>query len=159
MSPEPAPRVVIVGVGNPDRGDDAVGLVAARRLRDRVPPLVKVIECNGNPLALVDRWRDVSLAIVVDAMSAGMVGGTVRRFELSGGPIPTSFRTLSTHGMGLREAIRLAREVGCLPRRLVVYGVEGKGLRPGEGLSPEVERALGALQERVLKEARCTKPG
>ena len=43
---------MILGVGNDFRGDDAVGLFAARRLRERLPP-ARVIECDGDLAGIV----------------------------------------------------------------------------------------------------------
>lgn len=48
----------------------------------------------------------------------------------------------STHGLGVAEAIALGGALGRLPRRLVVIGIEGARFDAGEGLSPEVDRAL-----------------
>jgi len=38
MSGSDRPLVLVVGIGNSDRGDDGVGPAVARRLRGRVPP-------------------------------------------------------------------------------------------------------------------------
>ena len=42
----------------------------------------------------------------------------------------------------LPEAVELARELDRLPRRLVVYGIEGESFEAGEGLSPAVETTV-----------------
>jgi hydrogenase maturation protease len=50
-------RLVIgIGIGNPDRGDDAVGLAVARRVRDAAPGGVTVKELDGDQLTLLDEW-------------------------------------------------------------------------------------------------------
>jgi len=46
----------------------------------------------------------------------------------------------------------LARALGRLPPRLIVYGVEGKAFEAGVGLSPEVKAAVQEVAERVLGE-------
>lgn len=47
------PMTVIIGIGNADRGDDAVGLVVARKVRDAAPAGVTVTELDGDQLALL----------------------------------------------------------------------------------------------------------
>jgi len=40
--------VLVVAIGNPDRGDDGFGPAVAQRLRGRVPSTVRVLECSGD---------------------------------------------------------------------------------------------------------------
>jgi hydrogenase maturation protease len=60
----------------------------------------------------------------------------------------------STHHFGLAEAVELARAVGKLPPKMVVFGIEAERLDLGEGLSPAVadavDRAAVAVREEVL---------
>ena len=67
-------------------------------------------------------------------------------------PIAREFFRFSTHAFGLAEAVELARALGRLPPRLIVYGIEGKSFEAGVGLSPEVGAAVQEVVERVLGE-------
>ena len=42
-------RTVVIGIGNPLRGDDAAGVAVAEQLRPRVPDGVAVVSCNEEP--------------------------------------------------------------------------------------------------------------
>jgi hydrogenase maturation protease len=55
----------------------------------------------------------------------------------------------STHSVGVTETIELARSLGCLPERVVVYGIEVSNLAPGTGLSDEVEEAVNELAMEI----------
>src|SRR6266540_3720586 len=66
-----AGRVKLIGLGDPLRPDDAAGIEVARRVRAAAPTDVDVIELRGDPIALLDAWRDAQLAIVVDTVRAG----------------------------------------------------------------------------------------
>jgi len=48
--------------------------------------------------------------------------------------------------------VELARALGRLPPRLIIYGIEGKSFEAGAGLSPEVQAAVEGVVERVLRE-------
>jgi hydrogenase maturation protease len=141
--------VTIAGVGNDWRGDDAAGLIAARRLRELLPG-VRVVEVGGDASALLDAWTGAELAIVIDAVRSGAPPGTIHR--LDGGP-PAAMRLGSTHAIGLAEAIALGRALGRLPARLELYGIEAASFETGAGLSPEVARAVEALCERLSRAA------
>src|SRR4030095_16444779 len=61
--PDAGAPPLVVGVGNAVRGDDAAGLIAARRLGG--------IALEGDPTALVDLFARVSAAVVIDAVRTG----------------------------------------------------------------------------------------
>ena len=152
---EPRTPTVVIGIGNPDRGDDAVGRLVAARLRDRVPDTVTVVEQDGEATRLVDHLGRTGSAILVDASISGAVTGTIRRFDVARDPLPPGKSGASTHGLGLAEAVELARILGTLPARCVVYAVEARSFEPGRPLSPEVAAAADEVVARVLAEVRA----
>jgi hydrogenase maturation protease len=145
-------RTVVIGVGNPYRGDDAVGLAVAERLRGRVPPGVEVLECEQEPSRLLDAWTDADVALVVDAAASGSEPGTVHRFDAGESGIPARVFRSSTHAFGVGDAVELGRALGRLPGRVVVYGVDGAGFVAGEGLSAPVEAAVERVVDAVLED-------
>lgn len=145
---------VVIGVGNALRGDDAVGIAVAERLRGLVPADVNVVECEQEPSRLLDAWGDADLALVVDACASGEPPGTIHRFDVSGTPLPARVFRSSTHAFGIGDAVELARALERLPRHVVVYGVEGGQFAAGAALSPDVESAVEQLVEEVVRELR-----
>jgi len=147
--------VVVIGVGNPDRGDDGVGPEVLARLAGRVPGGVRLMRLAGaDPAEIMEAWSGSAGAIVVDAMVSGVAPGTITRFDAVAGPLPAGVRLASTHVLGAETAVEMARALGRLPGRLVVYGVEGESFAAGSGLSPVVAAALPAAAERILEEVR-----
>jgi hydrogenase maturation protease len=137
-------RVRIIGIGNPDRGDDAAGRHVARILRDRLPG-VDVLELDGEAAQLLDHLVNADSVILVDASYSGGEPGTTRRFDVADSPLPAQRPGASTHGLGACEAIELARALGRLPERCLVYTIEGAHFEPGTPLSPAVRRAVAGL--------------
>jgi hydrogenase maturation protease len=154
-------RVRVVGLGNAMRGDDAVGLAVARRLRELVPE-ADVIERSGEPAGLIDvLGEDARDVVLVDAVSSGGEPGAVHRFDASARALP-EVASASTHGLGLAEAIELGRALGRLPERLVVYGIEGASYELGAPLSPAVARAaetVAAELRELVREHEAGAPG
>lgn len=150
-------RVVVIGVGNALRRDDAAGLAVAERVRAQSPPDVAVHVCEQEPSRLVDAFGDADVAFVVDAVSTGAPPGTIHRFDASDGPIPSRELRSSTHALGIGEALELARALGRLPSRTVLFGVEGGDFIAGEGMTPEVEAGVAEASAKVLDEVMtCT---
>lgn len=152
-------RQVVVGVGNEFRHDDGAGLAAAARLRGRVPAEVAVLTCELEASRLLDAFAGVSTALVVDAAASGAEPGTLHRFDVGERSLPARLFRSSTHAFGVGEAIELARALGKLPPRVVVYGIEGAEFRAGRGLSRAVERAVDDAVRAMLadlQEESCT---
>ncbi len=146
------PRVLVIGVGSDYRHDDAVGLIVARRLREKNLQHITVREMSGEGAALIAAWQGAERVIIVDAVQSGAAPGTIFRFEAHREPIPTSFFHYSTHAFGVAEAIETARSLGQLPPSLIIYGIEGGDFSVGEGLLPEVERAVSKTVDMLMKE-------
>lgn len=150
-------RIAVIGVGNEFRRDDGVGWAALARLRERaetrpLPPDTELATCDGEPGRLIDLWEGARFAVVVDAAHAHPgAPGRVHRLALDAGVL-TQPSSTSSHGLGLGEAVELARVLGLLPERLIVYAVEGAESELGTGLSPAVAGAVEPLVEAVEEE-------
>jgi len=140
--------VLVIGVGNETRGDDAVGLIVSRKLKEKLSQDV-VIEENGDGTRLVERWKGFKITILIDAMRSGTEPGRIHRFEAHKSPLPASLFQYSTHAFGVAQAIELARAMNQLPHRLIVYGIEGECFDQATGLSQMVERAAEELVESL----------
>jgi len=152
-------RAIVIGVGNPDRGDDAVGLLVARRVRERAGEGIVTVEHTGDGAALLEAWKGAKSATIVDAARSSAAPGTLHRFDARSGPIPARLLGgTSTHDLGVAEAVELSRSLDQLPARLVVWGIVGRRFDLGAQLSPEVERAAEWLAEAILREATAIRP-
>ncbi len=153
------PVVTVVGVGNPYRRDDGVGWEVVNRMKDQAPPGVGLIKMSGEVATLLDIIQSSPHVFVFDAVVSGADVGTVLRFESHKSVIPAKLFNCSTHGLGLAEAIELARALHKMPQQLFIYGIECTDFDVGTGLSVEVQQAIpgvvaSALQdiETVLRE-------
>jgi hydrogenase maturation protease len=143
--------LLVIGVGNDFRGDDAAGLLAARRLN--ACPGVRTVEHTKDGLSLMEHWRPSDHVVVVDALSSGHAPGTIFRLEATEGPIPGDVGWISSHSPGVAEGIETARVLGRLPASLTVYGIEAAHVDPGDGVTPAVAAAVEEVALAILDEA------
>ncbi len=145
--------ILVIGIGNALRGDDAAGLLTVRRLQIAAES-VQVIEHSGEGADLMTLWEDrhADLVICVDAVTSGESPGTIYRLNPRLEPIPAAFFSYSTHAFGLAEALELARILDRLPPQIIIYGIEGACFCPGASLSDPVRVAIDAVLERVTHE-------
>ena len=146
--------VLVCGLGQRLRGDDAVGLEAVTRWAENHPhlarhPQVHVLTLESPGLALLDILSRVRAALLVDAVVSGAPVGTLHHLSPDEA---AAFRpgSASAHGWGLAETLALARRVGHpLPGEIHILGVEAGSLAPGAGLSPRVQDALPRVQAAI----------
>jgi len=148
-------RVLVIGVGNDFRGDDAVGLAVARRLEQQAVDGIAVVEAPGEGASLIDVWEGTDAVILIDAVRSGSVPGTIHRLSRRALTRSADLFLHSTHAISVSDAIELARAMKRLPRRLIVVGIEGEDFRAGLGLSQEVKAAVSSAVDTVLEEARA----
>ena len=145
-----APPILVVGVGNRDRGDDAIGPVVVDELLACAGREFETYVAHGDLTDLVMRWVAATDVIVVDAMVSGRTPGTVLRVDGLTESLPTSAVTVSTHGIGLPETIELARRLDRLPRTLTVYGIEIASTEYGEELSKKVRAVVSDVVDEII---------
>ncbi len=118
-------RAKIIGVGQDAAGDDAVGAAVVRRLRlMHLPDSVELIE-RADPSQVISQLTDGSERVVlIDAVVDGGSGGRVLQIDPSHATA-CRVQTLSTHGIGLFEAIELARTLdeAAMPRQIKIVAV------------------------------------
>jgi hydrogenase maturation protease len=147
-----ARQPLVLGIGNPDRGDDGAGIAVVRLLRRMLPEAVEVAEHAGEAASLLARFDGVAAAILVDACAGSGPAGRVWRFDVALAPLPRRAFGLSTHGFGLAEAIELARTLGRLPPCCIVYAIEGQSFATGAPLSSPVTTAVDDVARRIAAE-------
>ncbi|MFI6445697.1 hydrogenase maturation protease [Kitasatospora sp. NPDC050543] len=153
-----AARITVIGVGNEYRRDDGVGWAVVARMAERaekhpLPGRPSLVVCDGDPARLISHWDGADLAVVVDAAHAHPgQPGRVHRLELAGGRLAREDSATSSHGLGLGDAVELARELDRLPRILIVYAVEGADCSLGTGLSAPVRAAVESLAEQIAEQ-------
>jgi hydrogenase maturation protease len=145
-------KIIVIGIGNEFRGDDAVGLLVVRQLKEKPPAGVEFWEQSGEATALMDTMSQAGTVILVDAVQSGAEVGQIHRYDASEQSMPAQFLRCSTHNFSVHDAIEMARALGKLPPRLMVYGIEGSHFEPGAELSPAVKTAMVETVQRINEE-------
>jgi len=147
----------VIGLGNPFRGDDAVGNLVSRKLHPHETYAISVVECGLAGLNLLHEIEGVETAIIIDAVSSQSEEGTIHRFTIPQDlkqihTLTWSTSTASTHAFGLGEALALAETLGVFPPHLVIYGIEIGNVEPGAPISPSVIKGIHTVVNRITTE-------
>ena len=153
-------RLVVIGIGQTLRGDDAAGIEAVRRWQDAFPGTadradvaVRYVELPG--LGLLDELDGFEAALLVDAVQSSGAPGTVYRLD------PDDLASSgsgagSAHGWGVAESLELGRQLNplLLRVRIRLVDIEAQQIDLGSLMSPAIRKALVEASEAIEAEAR-----
>ena len=143
-------NTVVIGIGNPYRRDDGVGLAVATAVRELALPGVRVLLGIEDPASLLDAWSGAELALLIDAATASQsIPGRIRRVTAND---VGSVRGMSSHTLDVAEAFALGQALGRVPYQLVVLTVEADDFGFGVGLTPKVAAAVPDVVASVIAE-------
>ena len=140
-------RVGLVGIGNPDCGDDAFGLRLAEAVRDLGYP--DVILAERTP----ERWTErlarggYQTLVFLDAVRMGAPPGDV--VFLKGAEIGARYPQVSTHKLSLGTIARLIETLA--PTRVFLLGVQPQAVDYGAQLSAPVRATLEVLRGLLVE--------
>jgi len=142
-SPDRAP-VLVLGLGNLLLADDAAGLRLLEQLAKESLDggTADYVDGGTQGLALVGELDGRGAVLILDAVGLGAAPGTVhvlRDEQIEG---LRARRSSSAHEGNALELLEAARLIGCLPRHVVVVGIEPAAVHTGIGLSPAVDAAI-----------------
>ncbi|MFN8007795.1 MAG: hydrogenase maturation protease [Terriglobia bacterium] len=138
--------MLIIGYGSEFRGDDAAGLLVARRLRELG---LNAREHIGDGFALIELWKSATEVVLVDALTPQENPGRVWFWDGRQAPLESEWLHSSSHLVGIAEAIEMARLLDALPEKLWIYGIEGKQFQPGSAPSLEVLQSIEEVVQMI----------
>ncbi|MCI2429659.1 hydrogenase maturation protease [Candidatus Acetothermia bacterium] len=145
-------KTLILGLGNELLGDDAVGILAARALKEKLKDQADVVESALVGVALLDLFVGYERALIIDAVKTGRSPpGTV--YELTPSDLG-AVRAPSPHYAGLPELLALARQLQIdFPKEIKIFALEVEDpYTIGGKLSKPVQQALKELVRRVQQQ-------
>ena len=145
-----ANRMIMVGCGNPGAGDDSVGLEIVRRLGDQGDCGCDLRAETAPGVELLELFPLADVILFVDAVVSGGAPGTLYLTSLPSKELdPQALGSLSSHGWGVGEVVKLAGALGRPMPRLYLLGIEAGTVAEGAPRSEAVEEAIALVGERI----------
>jgi len=137
-------RVLILGVGNRLRGDDAVGPLLIDRLRGKVDiPLIDAGDVPENYLGPIEE-SNANLVLVIDAAEMGTNVGDVALFDIE----QVQGKSVSTHTANLGLLFKVIP-----PEKrpqVIVLGIQPGNMELGQELSEPVRGTIVSIAEMFI---------
>lgn len=149
---------LVLGFGQPERGDAATGLLVAQAVQNMPlghDPLVVVLGHDGDGDSLLNLLRSFERVILVSGVIASSGAahyepGTIIALENNKVCFPPPVEWPSPrHGLSIGSALGLAYSVGAWPDRLALYAVVGEHWHDHSAPSDAVQQAIAPLAEQI----------
>ena len=146
-------KILIIGIGNLLCRDEGIGVHVIERMKAlELPGHVELLDIGTSTMDLISYLEGVKKLVVIDAMKAGGIPGTIYRCRPED-LLPVEDGPVSLHEIGLIETLDMVKKKG-LEMETVIFGVEPKVIDWGMELSEEVKSRIPAIIETVMKESR-----
>lgn len=144
-------QLTVIGIGTRNACDDAIGLKLVESLAQRLPG-------KGVSFHLVEQTDAMNLAhdlmelrmpvLIVDCADMGLEPGDCRCFDGRSAVLKGHTHSVSTHGLGMAEALALATNLG-FDQAVTVFGIQPFDLSPTSCLSPSMQARFPGLLDAL----------
>ena len=147
--------LTIIGCGNLNRNDDAVGVIIAQRLQQHLAqnphPNIRVFDCGTAGMEVMFQARGSEKLIILDASCTGSEAGAIFKVpgkELEALPEPS----YNLHDFRWDHALSAGKKIfgDDFPQEVIVYLIEAKNLDLGLELSPVVQRSADLVFAELI---------
>lgn len=148
-------NILVLGIGNILLSDEGAGVRAVEYLCEHfdIPPHLSLVDGGTMGLEILPYLENKDALLIVDAAVTGKAPGYVFQRQLQDAGV--FFRNkISPHQLGLSEVLGAATLMGCLPEKIILFGIEPKELGAGLQFSDEVEKSFPHLIDLVVEGIR-----
>lgn len=117
--------ITIIGIGSPVNGDE-YGLQAIERLKEHTvvatdEPVLRWLTLERPGLRLLEAMQGADTVVLIDTLLSSDANRPVQRIDLDA--LLEQASGISSHDIGVAEALAMAKVLGQLPPRLLIYGI------------------------------------
>lgn len=146
-------KITILGIGNTLYQDEGVGVHILPLLEKAFAgdESIEVIEGATDGMMLLGPVEDTDYLIIIDAINAGKLGGTI--ITLDGDDIPAYYGIkMSVHQVGFQEVLWAAKLRGQYPKHIKMFGMQPTSMELGTELSVTNQQFLPQLVHIITEQ-------
>ncbi len=147
-------KTAIIGIGNPLRQDDSIGILLLEKLKQKkteLPEKIDFIDGGSGGMVILHYIAGFDQVFLIDAVDFGGKTGELRVFQKDDVVSKKSDMNLSTHEADFLKILGLSKELNELPENLFIFGVQPKNVGFGHELSEEITQKIDFLLDEILK--------
>lgn len=138
-------KIGIVGIGNPLRNDDGIGIILLEKLnniKNTISADFELIDGGTGGMNLIHKFPLYDIIFIIDAVNFNGKPGDSNIFNLEEIVNKKIQINTSTHGDDILKVINLSKQLNEKPNRFIFFGVQPKDTSHGTNLSSEIENKI-----------------
>jgi len=141
-------KVGVIGIGNPLRRDDGIGIVLLEKLverRNELPENVDFVNGGTGGMNLLHILARYDVVVVIDAVNFDGEVGESKLFkseDVNSQKIPIN---ISTHESDILKVIQLSKKLKECPSKLFIFGIQPEDTSFGQTISTNLETVVESL--------------
>jgi len=150
-------RIGVIGIGNPLRRDDGIGIVLLERLvgrKDELPAGIEYIDGGTGGMNLLHLLARFDIVVLIDAVKFCEHTGKSKLFKAEDVYSKKIQVKTSTHDSDFLKIMQLSEELGESPDEVYIFGVQPKDTSHGSNPSPELQQKIDLLLDNLISEIK-----
>lgn len=146
-------KIGVIGIGNPLRRDDGIGVFLLKKLIDRkyeLPADIEYVDGGTGYLNLIHELDRFDIAVFIDAVDFNGKPGDSKIFEYEDIRSKKINFSSSSHGEDIVKVIDFSKSVDMLPEKVVFFGVQPKDVSLGDTFSSELSAKIDVLIDELI---------
>ena len=147
-------KIGVIGLGNPLRHDDGLGIVlleSARENRNEFPEHIEFVDGGTGGITLLHLLARFDVVLLIDAVLFNGQPGETRFFQRDELLTKTPRMKMSTHEVNLLQILHLSRQLNELPSQLFLFGVQPNDFSYETDLSPELQSSFPLIYRKLAQ--------
>jgi len=147
-----AESIGIIGVGNPLRRDDGIGILLLNYLKENseiFPVHVTFVDGGTGGMNLLHLFSRFDVVFLLDAVDFKGKPGQTRFFSFKDIISQKKDSTVSTHNSDIFQIITFGQQIDEFPKEIFVFGVQPKDVTFGQGLSKTLKKRFDIIADSM----------
>ena len=150
-------RIGVIGIGNPLRQDDGIGIILLERLverKDDLPGGIEYIDGGTGGMNLLHLLARFDIVVLIDAVKFCGHTGESKLFKAEDVYSKKIQIRTSTHDSDFLKIMQLSKELGESPDEAYIFGVQPKDTSHGSNPSHELQQKIDLLLDNLTSELK-----
>lgn len=146
-------KICVIGIGNPLRQDDGIGIILLEKLIERKKELTKNIELvdggtgGMNLLHTISRFDTI---VFLDAVNFNGNAGESRFLKFEDIKRKNKVKCNSTHSLDIIKIIEIMKELEKKPKKVYIFCIQPKDTSFGKNLSKELSEKFDSIFDNLI---------
>lgn len=150
-------RIGVIGIGNPFRKDDCIGIKILEHLVLKKNDLsydIEFIDGGTGGMNLLHQLSKFDIVFIIDAVNFNKKIGDIEVFDAKNLESIKPSITKSTHCADFLSVIEVSKRLGEAPDKIFIIGIQPSDISFGNNISPELENKIPIYVEKIFLEIK-----